>query len=215
MPKTANKKSHSLEKSIETAHASGSVSGQMSDINKDVLSSLWNDLLGAGSKNVSEQVFGAAQKKGELRPGEPVSLNKKEEKSEKAVVRTEGHMEYFRQIKNADLAPKNREDAAIDKKVEEIRMEIKALIKTSKQLETTFKSVQIEQRVVNAGRYHETLFDLIKSLLKSARAKMEEGASWMGVSKGKKQQKEYWNMFKKHGTTFGLSNERTLATQTG
>lgn len=209
------KKNHSLEKSIEATHASSSVSGQMTDINKDVLSSLWNDLLGAGSKNVSEQLFGATSgKKGELRPGEAVSLSKKEEKSEKSA-KSEGHIEYFRKIQSADTISSNRENSAIAQKVEEIRLEIKSLIKTSKQLETTFKSIQIEQRVVNAGRYHETLFDFIKTLIRSARSKMEEGVSWAGVAKGKKQQKQYWSMFKKHGTSFGLSNERTTATQTG
>jgi hypothetical protein len=85
----------------------------------------------------------------------------------------------------------------------------------SKQLEATFKNVQIEQRVVKAGRYHETLLTFILSLVRSAKVKMEEGTSWMNVTKNKKQQRQYQSMAKKHGTSFTLNNERTVATQTG
>lgn len=212
----AAKKPRIVEESVESKHTAhtSSVTGSINDIGSGVLTDLWKNLIGGSGKNATEQIFGPTPhaRGGDLRPGEAMNLR---DETKQAAPRSEGHMEYFSKIKSADVMPKRQEDASVEKRVEEIRFEIKQLMKTSKQLETTFKSVQIEQKIVNAGKYHETLFDFIKALLRSARVRMEEGLSWSNTAKGKKQQKQYWNMFKKHGTTFGLSNERTVATQTG
>ncbi|MFI5265727.1 MAG: DUF5660 family protein [Candidatus Levyibacteriota bacterium] len=205
--------------SIETKNASGSVGGSFSNIQHDVFSNLWKDLLAGSGKSASEQIFGAktpAQDASEMYPGKIIDLQQKRE--EKTVARSEGHMEYFRKVQNADLLSHNKEDASMDRRVEEIRTEIKKLLATSKQLETTIKQVTVEQRVVSAGVYHENFFHFVLALLRSARVRMEEGMSWVAASKGKKQKKQqqqYWNMEKKHGTSFSLSSERSTATQTG
>lgn len=204
------------EESVEAKHSTGSVSGAMNDIGSDVLNDLWKNLLGGTGKTATEQIFGASphtSRGGDLRPGETASLKKKQEKA--PIARTEAHMEYFRGIKNADIAPKHQEDAYFERQVNEIRMEIKKLISESKQLEGTFKSIQIEQKVVKAGVYHQTLLTFIKSLIHTARVSLKEGASWMNTAKSKKQQRGYQEMAKKHGTSFTLNNERTTATQTG
>jgi len=217
MSKAVKKQHHAVEKSLETAHSAGSVSNSLSDVNKDVLNSLWNDLLGGGGKSVSEQVFGSSSShSGEMKPGQEVSLKKKQEEAqEKKAAKTEGHMEYFREVKSADAISENRKDAEIDQKVEQIRVEIKKIMTVSKELQTTFKTVSVEQKVVKAGKYHETFFTFVLSLLRSARVRMQEGASWMKTTKSKKQQRQYQSMAKKHGTSFTLNNERTVATQTG
>lgn len=219
MAKQAHK-SKVTHESLETTPASGSVRGSFSEIKQDVFSNLWKDLLTGSGKDVSEQIFGASPKTdashgNELRPGQPASL--KQEKRN-VMPRSEGHMEYFRKVHNADLLSQNKEDASMDRRVEEIRFEIKKLLATSKQLETTIKQVTVEHRVINAGVYHENFFHFVLALLRSARVRMEEGMSWAATAKGKKQKKQqqqYWNMEKKHGTSFSLSSERTTATQTG
>lgn len=205
---SSNKKPKLTHESVEAKPYGKSVSSSFSDIGNNTLNTLWENLLGGG-KDASNQLFGSSSH--DLKPGQAESLRKQEQ----APVRSEAHMEYFRAVKNADIAPQRSLDANVERKVEEIRLEIKKLMATSKQLETTFKSVQVEQKIIKAGKYHETLFDFIKTLLRSARVRMEEGLSWTNATKNKKQQKQYWNQFKKHGTTFGLSNERTVATQTG
>lgn len=205
---SSKKKPKLQEESVEAKLYGKNVSSSFSEIGNNTLNTLWDNLLGGG-KDASNQLFGSSSQ--ELKPGQAESLKKQEH----VPVRSESHMEYFRTIKNADIAPQKNMEASIQRKVEEIRIEIKSLIATSKQLEATFKTVQIEQKIVKAGKYHETLFDFIKTLLRSARVRMEEGLSWTSTTKNKKQQKQYWSQFKKHGTSFGLSNERTVATQTG
>lgn len=174
------------------------------------MTDIWKDFFGGFDKKIGEQIgfLGA-----EMKPGEEVNLKKKKE--EKAVIRSENHMEYFRTVKNADIAPERSKDVQLDRRVEEIRLEIKKLLATSKELESTFKSVSVETKVVKAGKYHETFFTFVLSLLRSARIRMQEGASWMQTTKTKKQQQSYKSMAQKHGTSFTLNNERSLATQVG
>ncbi len=206
------KKPHIQQESLERHINTKGVNGSLSGVSSDVFSALWKDLLTGSSKDISTQIFGTTKGSShELKPGQEASLKKPEKKK----VVTEAHMEYFREIKNADLSPKQQEDQAMERKVEQIRIEIKKLMTASKQLEATFKNVQIEQKIVKAGRYHETILTFILNLVRSAKVKMEEGASWMNVAKNKKQQRQYQSMAKKHGTSFTLNNERTAATQTG
>lgn len=211
------KKPHIQENSIErhtTETHTKSVSGSLSDVSADVFSNLWNDLITGGSKDVSTQIFGSAGGSHDMKPGQEHSLKKQPEKKA-AAPRTEAHMEYFRTVKNADVAPERQKDIETKSRVDEIRMEIKKLMDASQELEATFKTVHIEQRVIKAGSYHETFLTFILSLLRSARVKMQEGASWMNTTKNKKKQQQYQSMAKKHGTSFTLNNERTVATQTG
>jgi hypothetical protein len=44
---------------------------------------------------------------------------------------------------------------------------------------------------------------------------VEDSGAWLSAMSGKKGKKTYWSEFKKHGTSFGMSNERSVATQTG
>lgn len=210
MTKKVTKQHHkSSENTVETKYTS------MQDMLKaggdNSMTDVWKDFFGGFDKKVGEQLQILGTVENELRAGEAVSLKKEE----KVTLSTEGHMEYFRSVKNADVNPEKNRDVQLDRKVEEIRMEIKSLLAQSKQLETTFKSVAAETRVVNAGRYHETFFTFVLSLLRSANMKLQEGASWLQTAKSKKQQRQYQNMAKKHGTSFTLNNERNVATQVG
>jgi len=196
------------EESLEAKHTS--VNAAVTDISSAGLDSLWKDLLGGSAKDMVGQLFGA-----ELKPGEAQSLKKEAHEVKKEIVQTESHMEYFRTVKNADIAPGAQLDAETKQRVDDIRQEIKKLMDASTELENTFKSVIVEQRVVKAGKYHETFFTFVLSLLRTARIRMEEGNSWLQTKKTKKQQQQYKSMAKKHGTSFTLNNERTAATQTG
>lgn len=108
-----------------------------------------------------------------------------------------------------------REPHKLTQKVDEIILELKKIAQTSKELQTEFKEVIVEQRITKPGKYHLTFFSFILSLLRTAQQKVEEGGAWLNISKRKVEKQGYWAMFKKHGTSFGLSSERVVATQVG
>lgn len=141
---------------------------------------------------------------------------------------------------NADKAPKPRAEAAIDyhgkfvqeivksrekasktelhemqRNIEQIKVELTKLIASSNDLKMEFASIAVEQSTTEVGQYHLNFFEWMLTVIKAARQKVEDSQSWVGAIKGKGAKKSYWGMFKKHGTTFGLSGERSVATQVG
>ncbi len=186
----------------------------LGNLMQGVGSSLATDLAGAGASDFFGQLFGTEVAKekphresGNLQEGQELELKKAK------LAAIEPGTDYVREIIHADKASSG-EDRAIRIRVEEILIEIKKLTDSSKELEIQFKDIAIEAQVVNPGKYHENLFEWIFSVIKTARMRIEESTGWLTAMHSKKDRK-YWAMFKKHGTSFGLSNERVVATQTG
>lgn len=219
---TKNRKSpqFSEEQRVEAkvTDTPATIKGSFKDLGNDMIKGLWDELLTGSAKSVPEQLFNPksqashSDRAGEIPKNQEVSLRK--EQSEKAL--TAGfHREYFNEIKYAETRKIRDEQRFIEKRIEEILVELKKLTKSSKELQILFKEVTTEEVPVQAGNYHINFFEWVLSVVKNARIKVEEGANWLQLFSSKKKQKQYWNMFKKHGTTFGLSQERTMATQTG
>lgn len=105
----------------------------------------------------------------------------------------------------------------VSQKVNDIMIELRKLISSSKVLQMEFAEVAVEQRPANVGQYHINFFEWMLSVIKIARQKVEDSGAWLSTiqSKGGKKKNGYWGMFKKHGTSFGMSNERSVATQVG
>lgn len=210
------------EESIEAkprAASDAPVSEQAKQMAKDAVRESWEQMFSGTPSAVTEQLFGSAG--GELVAGEKITLTKRtdtqaqeREQEVKEVVSAE-HMEYFRTIQNADKISENKTENEVKRAVEEIRMEIKRLRETSKIVEQTVKDATADKAPVKPGKYHISFFQFVLSILRDATRKLEDTASYGAVFSSRKQQSKYWNKYKKHGTMFGLSGERTTATQTG
>ncbi|OIP57320.1 MAG: hypothetical protein COX79_01090 [Candidatus Levybacteria bacterium CG_4_10_14_0_2_um_filter_36_16] len=209
--KTTQKRQVSQE-SIEAKRIDSS--SDFKDIPKGITKTTWNEFFAKMPGGILDQTLGLDNKtEQQLLEGEEFILKKKEEKRVEGV---QMHREtYFRQVENADLMHQNKEEYQIRNQVDQIRMEIKKLIKTSKIVEETVKGAVAEQAPVRPGKYHVSFFEFVLNTIKDATRQLEDSVSFGSVFQNKKQQKSYWKMYKKHGTTFGLSGERTTATQTG
>lgn len=191
---------------------SGNFTSEFKDLGKQFTNSLWKDFLGKGVQGIPEQIFGLSTSEQTLSPGEEVNLKNKKE--EKKPVSSE-HMQYFRKVESADTAIQNKENYKISQQVDEIRLEIRKLVKTSKIVEQTVKGAVAENAPVKPGKYHVSFFEFVLNIIKDATRKLEDSVSFGAIFQSKKQQKQHWTQSKKLGTQFGLSGERTVATQTG
>ncbi|OGH37403.1 MAG: hypothetical protein A3B44_02020 [Candidatus Levybacteria bacterium RIFCSPLOWO2_01_FULL_38_21] len=187
---------------------SGVVDSAIDDFGKKSINSLWEQLLGAKNPQESED-----QASGNLEEGREITLSKKREKTPEGP--TEPGIGYKREIIDVGKRADRENVQVINAKIQEILVELKKITTASQEIAVEFKEITIEQRIENPGEYHVTFFQWMLSLVKAARQKIEDSSSWLSVMKSKKSQRQYWNMFKKHGTTFGLSNERVVATQAG
>lgn len=134
------------------------------------------------------------------------------EKPRKPEIRA--HIDYAREISDTERFSK-QEMREMDQQVKQIMDELKKLIQSSHILQVEFAEVAVEAKPVEVGKYHLNFFEWMLIVIRNAREKVENSGAWLSTVKGKGEKKGYWGMFKKHGTTFGMSNERSVATQTG
>lgn len=177
----------------------------MNDVAKQSTIDMWDQILGTGAYETAKQHEG-----GELLQGQEITFVKQEAPKPRA----ETGIDYRREI----LRPESHMtegERSVQMQVAQILDELKRIIATSQELQAQYKTIAMETIPQKAGEYHISFFSFILSIVKSARVKVESSANFMATLSNKKAKRSYWNMFKKHGTTFGLSNERNTATQTG
>jgi len=187
-----------------------------SDVVKGMTSDVWKQFLGFGESEKQP----ARELSGDLNEGQELDLTNlrqtqpQKEEVEKPTI--QGGIDYVKEIIHGEKKIIYRHTQEMSAKIQEIIVELKRLASTSKELQIEFKEAAIEQRVSNPGKYHISFFEWMLSVIKQARMKVEDSGAWLAASKGKHAKKQqYWNLFRKHGTSFGLSSERIVATQTG
>lgn len=174
-------------------------------VGKDLISDLWSQMLG------SQDIHQAKPQGGDLQPGQELDL-----RQEKKAVAIEPGLEYVREIIHAEKRIQSENQQETKARIQEILIEIKKLTSSSKELEIEFKDVEkLDKIPANAGKYHTNFVEWVLSMIITARKRVESAVNWTQALKSKKNQKQYWSLFKKHGTSFGLSGERVVATQVG
>lgn len=204
------KKQYINDNAVESFKGIGKafVNSLATDVGKSIATDAgkqWEQFLGINKK-------GNREASGDLIEGEELNLALEEKETKLDI---QPGIDYRRELLHGYRKITQENTQEISKKIQEIIVELKRLTISSKELQIEFKEVAIEQRAVNPGKYHASFFEWVLSAIKLARMKVEDSGAWLSVSKSKKAKREYWAMFKKHGTTFGLSNERVVATQTG
>ncbi len=196
-----------------------------------VVSSAKNDFLKGAAGDILDQTLGwdrllgtdiaerGKRQSGEMTPGQEINLKDSKRGDVPDHQEKKSHIEagwdYTGEILHAERRISQAQNRELDVKIQEIVIELKKLAKSSKELEVTFREVAVEQRPVNPGKYHLNFFAWMLVTIRSARMRIEDSANWAQMFSGKKTKREYWSLFKKHGTSFGLSGERVVATQTG
>lgn len=184
------------------------------DVGKAGMRDFWNQFLGAGDYEKK----GYEQKAGELQEGEELSLAaiaKKQEVKAPQERAVEPGIDYQRNVLYGERKIGQENTRVIEIKIQEIVIELKRLTASSKILQAEFKEITVEQRIEKPGKYHLSFFEWMLVVVRQARLKVEDAGAWLSATYAKKAKRNYWAMFKKHGTTFGLSGERVVATQTG
>jgi hypothetical protein len=169
-----------------------------------------NDVVRGISGDVMMSLLGATPKSGELKPNEPINIPDKTHQPEYAPVAP-----LFRRPEYRPQIAIPKEDPVILKQqIDAVRSDIKAIASSLKSLDTEIQKT-ITEVPVNPGIYHKNFFERLRSILKALREQIDDSRSWLSLTSSRKQKKQYWGMYKKHGTQFGLSSERTMATQAG
>ena len=184
---------------------SGSFFEQVRDLGSSIVTTAKKDLVGKLAEETLEQVFGTPRK-GELKEGQVLNLSK--EKKETVAP-------YFELRREETLLFVKEED--LTHEVEAARAELKKAINELEKLGQEVGEVEkaVEKMPVKPGIYHLTFFERLRQVIKFFSERIEESRTWLHLMISKKNQKKYWALYKRHGTMYGLSGERVVATQTG
>jgi len=103
----------------------------------------------------------------------------------------------------------------IEKKIEQIREELKKLAARLKNLDSNVTAA-VQAPVVEAGEYHLSFLEHIREVIHDYSLKVSQADSWLEVYNKRSRKKGfYWGQAQKRGTSYTLNNERTVATSVG
>lgn len=163
------------------------------------------DVTGKIASDALSSLFGTQTKKqGELSPNKPLNFQK--ERAPFPGFRRPEIKPYVAYVKP--------EEPHLKEQILAIQSELKALAASLKNLNADIQKT-VTEVPVDPGIYHKNFYERIRSVLQLLREQVDDSRTWLSLFNSKKQKAGYWGKYKKHGTSFGLSNERTLATQSG
>ena len=154
-----------------------------------------------------DQLFG--------KPSHSIEETKQLPNVEKSPKRKPAETLIFHYMSRTESYQEASNNAQIKEIVKRLKEQVVLLEKSETSFTTEISKIKVEQLPQKPGVYYILFFEWLISLVSQLRAKVEEGKTWLTAMTTKKKKVGYWKMYKKHGTTFGLSNERTLATQSG
>ena len=187
----------------------GTIKGIKDSVVKDIVgggvSEAWKELLNEGESSPK-----ATQ--GDLSEGAEMDLGLLQEKT---VEVTEMHNQYTSEVIHAGKRASTENSQEMQVKVQEILIEIKKLSQSSKELKQEVEIISMEQTMENPGVYHVSYLEKMLTYIRDIRLNVEDSLAWFSSLRSKKASRQYGKMAKKHGTTFTLSGERQVSTQTG
>ena len=178
---------------LETVRSLGSAVGKT--VQQDVVKQIPNDML--------RDIFGTQPQPQELQQNESITVQ-----PEKHIHPHVSNQELIQPFIQKDIQETKAQ-------LESIRHELQALSKSMKGFHQEVEKAVLEMPV-NPGVYHLNFFEQLRSFIQSLRETLDDSRVWLAAfNNNSKKKRGYWGMYKKHGTTFGLSSERTASTQSG
>lgn len=198
-----------------TKYTNDSILEALRDLSGGVGKTVTRDVAGKVATDALTSILGAAPKQqGELRPNQPINIPDRQANQEP---RPERFYPPFMRPEVRPVAPHpiiKEDQQKLAQQIESVRHELKAISASIQSLNKDIGKA-VTEVPVNPGVYHANFFDRLRSVLKILREQIDDSRSWLTMHTSRKKKMGYWGMFKKHGTSFGLSNERSLATSAG
>lgn len=193
-------------------YTNDSILEALRDLSGGVGKTVAHDVAGKVATDALSSLFGSVPKQsGELRANQPINMPDRQQP------RPERFYPPFTRPEVRPVAPRpimHEDQQKLAQQIESVRHELKAIAASIQSLNKEIGNA-VEAVPVNPGIYHANFFERLRSVLKVLREQIDDSRSWLTMHSDRKQKKGYWGMYKKHGTTFGLSNERSLATSAG
>ena len=188
----------------------GVINSVKNDLLENSISSAWKQLLLSNAEKVNEKAANAQKMGGDLQEGEEISLSRSEKR-----VDIDPGIDYKEEILHFEKKETQIHQGQLNQRVEQIMIELKQLSQSVKGLEAQVRDVDVNMLPATPGKYHETFFEYLLTVLKNARIRIEDSSNWLSAVAKKASKKGYWGNAKKHGTSYTLSADRAVSQQVG
>lgn len=208
----SNKKQKQQNKTKHT-----NVLESLKDVGSDTSKTIKKDLIEKAPKDFIKQLLGTYPEKrvsGEIKPGEALEVKK-------ALTGEEKENEKLKKQIKLERRLKEEEKTRVEKKSQELRLQLHALQKEVVTLAKTTKDLGEETKIaamqapVEPGVYHIVFFEKLIGFIKSFRKKIEEASVWLNATNKRAEKKNYWARYKKHGSKFLLAPDHYLTRSAG
>lgn len=199
-------------KQAPAGYQNDSVIESIRDLGGSVGATVAKDVAARVATDALTSIFGGMPSSGELKANQSILFGSPQpDRAPEAPKALEARRSEYRP---AIQAVPHLEDAMLKQQIEAIRQELAMLAKSVKSMNQEVNRAVMEVPV-DPGVYHLNFFEQMRSVLKMLREQVDDSRVWLSSFNSRKKKRGYWGMYKKHGTSYGLSSERTLATSTG
>lgn len=196
----------STQNKKQTSYTNDSVLESLRDLGTGVTKTVTKDVIGHIASDALSSLFGQPTG-GDLKPRQPTV----EAFPERNLNRP---MQARRPEIYKPFISDKREEPGIKEKVAEVRAQLVGLAATIKKFNREVERA-VEDIPTRPGVYHLNFLERLRGVIMILRQQIEDSSNWLVLWSHRKQKKQYWGMYKKHGTSFGLSSERNVSTQAG
>lgn len=188
----------------QPAYTNTGILESLRDVGAGVGKSVANDVVGKVASDALSSLFGSPLG-GDIKRAQPMVESYPDRQPFRAIKRPEVYK---------PIAIVHREEVGIKEKLESVRMELKNLAASIKKFNSQVERA-IDDIPERPGIYHLNFLERLRGVIMAIRENIEDSNSWLSLWTTRKQKRKYWGMYKKHGTSFGLSSERNVSTQAG
>lgn len=189
----------------------------LKDIGASTAKTIKADLLERSSKDILEQIFGGRPQKkysGEISVGESLELDEvfTGEYDEKKKLQAQLVLERRLREEEKILVEKKGRDLKLQ--LHAITQEVIALAQSTQDLGQEIEIAAV-QAPANPGIYHIVFFEKLLGFIRNFRKKIESAGVWLHASNKRAEKRNFWGLYKKHGSKFLLSPDHYLQRSAG
>lgn len=122
---------------------------------------------------------------------------------------------FTRETREVFSNKQEMENRRVQELVVALSKEVASLKYQTAQISGEIQNITVETVTSGPQTYHISFFETILAMLRDIKKDIVKSRTWLSAFNSKKQKKGYWAMFKKHGTSFAMSDERGIATSAG
>lgn len=176
----------------------------LKSIGGQTVNSFAGDVVGGVSRDFIQNLTGSGA----------IPRNPESDLDTEARIRAEQQrLERHREV--AETKVFDRKELETKTKIRVIQDELQLLAKELAGMDQQLEKA-IQEEITNPGTYHLNFFEKLRRFLLDLRKRVADSTNWLEISNQRKAaQQGFWGNVGKSGTKYLLSQERTVATQSG